>query len=98
MTSPVAQCFCILTFPSVALLGLSMGKWPAIGASVFSTDQYSPDLAITDFYLFENLKRQVPGRTLDIEDNVLEMVTEILNKSPKDEVKNAFLHWKERCQ
>jgi hypothetical protein len=55
-------------------------------------------LAITDFYLFEKLKRQVSGRTLDIEHNVLETVTEILNEFPKDEVKNAFLHWKERCQ
>jgi hypothetical protein len=44
------------------------------------------------------MKQQLSGRTLDNEENVLETITEILSGLPKDEVKRAFVHWKERCQ
>jgi hypothetical protein len=44
---------------------------------------------IADFYLLGQLK-QLSGRTSDTEQNVLETVTEILNESPKGEVKSAF--------
>jgi hypothetical protein len=59
---------------------------------------YSRDLAIADFYLFGRLKQQLSGGTLDSERNVLETVTEALRVLPKDVVKSAFLHSKERCQ
>jgi hypothetical protein len=48
---------------------------------------HSPDLAIAGFYLFGRLKRQLSGRTLDSEDNVLETITETLSELPKDEIK-----------
>jgi hypothetical protein len=47
----------------------------------------SPDLAIADFSLFGRLKQQLSGRTLEIEENVLETITEILGELPKIEVK-----------
>jgi hypothetical protein len=58
---------------------------------------YSPDLAIADFRLFNSSKQQLSGRSLDSEENVLEKIIEILGELPKDEVKNAFVYWKERC-
>jgi hypothetical protein len=29
---------------------------------------------------------------------MLEMITEILSELSKDEVRSAFVHWKEKCQ
>jgi hypothetical protein len=55
---------------------------------------YSPDLAMSNFYLFGRLKRQLYGRTMDSEPNLLETVTQILNESSKNERKNVFLHRK----
>jgi hypothetical protein len=55
---------------------------------------YSPDLSIAGFSLFERLKQQFPGRTLESEENVPETVTEILNQLQND-VKSVLLHWKE---
>jgi hypothetical protein len=55
-------------------------------------------LAIADFDVFGRLKQQLSGRTLDSEENVLETITEILSELPKDQMKSAFVHWKERCQ
>jgi hypothetical protein len=72
---------------------------PAIRASLFPTPpQFSPDLAIAGFYLFGRLKRQLSGRILDNEENLLETITETLSELPKDEVQSAFVHWKERYQ
>jgi hypothetical protein len=51
-----------------------------------------------DFHLFGRLKQQLSGRTLDNEENVLDTITEILSELPKDDVKRAFVHRKERCQ
>jgi hypothetical protein len=59
---------------------------------------YSPDVAITDFYLFGRLQQQLSRTTLDSEENVLETVTEILSELRKSQGKSAFRHWKERCQ
>jgi hypothetical protein len=39
-------------------------------------------LAIADFDLFDRLKQQLSGRTLDSEENVLKTVTEILSERP----------------
>jgi hypothetical protein len=44
------------------------------------------------------VKEQLSGKILDNEKNVLETTTEILSESAKDEVKSAFVHWKEGCQ
>jgi hypothetical protein len=55
-------------------------------------------LAIEEFYLFSRLTQRLSGKTLDNEENVLEMITEILSEPPKDEVQSAFLHWAERSQ
>jgi hemoglobin-like flavoprotein len=44
------------------------------------------------------MTQQLSGRTLDNEEDVLETITEVLSESPKDEVKSAFVHWKERYQ
>jgi hypothetical protein len=59
---------------------------------------YSTDLAVADFCPFAWLKQQLSGRALDSEQNVHERATEVLSGRPNDEVKNALLHWKERCQ
>jgi hypothetical protein len=56
----------------------------------------SPDMGIADFYLFGPSKQQLSGRTMHSEKNVLETVSEILSELPKDEVKNAFEHWKRK--
>jgi transposase len=76
-----ASCICISRIPSTTLLGMSKTRRPAIGASVFPPP-YSPDLATADIYLFDWLKQRLSGRTLDSEENVLEMITEILNELP----------------
>jgi hypothetical protein len=44
-------------------------------------------LAITDFFLFGQLKQQLSGRILDSEENVLKTMTEIMSELPKDETK-----------
>jgi hypothetical protein len=49
-------------------------------------------LAFADFYLFDRLKQQLSGTTLDGEENVFETITEILSELPKDEMKSAFVH------
>jgi hypothetical protein len=56
-----------------------------------------PNLAISDFCLLWLLKKQLSGRTLDSEQNVLETVINLLSGRPKDEMKSALLHLKERC-
>jgi hypothetical protein len=57
---------------------------------------YSRDFAIVESYLFGRLKQQLSGRTVDSEQNGLERVTDALSELPLDDMKNAFLHWKER--
>jgi hypothetical protein len=93
--STTASCICIWTIPSATLLGISKDRWPAIGAFL---PPYSPDLAIADSYRFVRLKQQLSERILDSEEEVPETIIEILSERPKDEVKRAFVHWKERCQ
>jgi hypothetical protein len=55
-------------------------------------------LAIADFYLFGGFKQQLSGRTVDSEKNAFEITTAILSDLPKDKMKGAFVHWKERYQ
>jgi ABC-type xylose transport system substrate-binding protein len=53
---------------------------------------YSPGFATADNYLVGRLKQQFSRKTLDSEQNALEMATEILSGLPKDELKTVFLH------
>jgi hypothetical protein len=87
--SAAANYISISTIPNARLPCMSKDRWPTISAFVFP---------IGDLYLFGGLKQQLSGRTLDSEEYVLEMSTEILSELPKDEFKSAFVHWKERCQ
>jgi histone-lysine N-methyltransferase SETMAR len=59
---------------------------------------YSPDLAISDFYLFGRIKGQLAGKTIMDENYLKSEIMEILGGISEDEVRRAFDHWIERCE
>ena len=59
---------------------------------------FSPDIAISDFYLFGYVKDQLKGKTFESADSLLDEVTEILSKIPQDTLKHAFLEWETKLQ
>jgi hypothetical protein len=59
---------------------------------------YSPDLAISDFWLFGRIKRELQGITIDTEEDLIEQILTILQSIPQSEITRAFAHWQERYQ
>jgi len=64
--------------------------------SVLSHPPYSPDLAPSDFWLFNYIKTRLSDHN-DVQ-SLYEAVTEILENVPKDEYLKAFKKWKERME
>lgn len=58
---------------------------------------YSPDLAPSDFYLFGKVKRELQGHMFNDRNELLEKLTEILNKISKEERIAVFKEWQNRC-
>jgi transposase len=59
---------------------------------------YSPDLAPSDFWLFGHVKTELVGQTFDEPEQLLEGITEFLNKIQTPEVVAVFSHWVERVR
>jgi hypothetical protein len=72
-----------------------MGKFPCKRGA---HPPYSPDLAISDFYLFSGLKDKLAGFHADDDAELLGEVQGIATAIDPTEVKIAFEHWIERSQ
>ena len=57
---------------------------------------YSPDLAPSDFWLFDYIKRNL-GTQPDAE-SLFNEITDIVNSIPKNKYKKTFEKWKERME
>jgi hypothetical protein len=53
---------------------------------------YSPDLAISDFYLFGKIKEELRTMQASFEEEIVEVVTDILRRIPHPELKSVFDH------
>ena len=51
---------------------------------------YSPDLAPSDFFLFNHLKRELRGKHFSSKDDLQKTVTDYLDEKSPDFFKNAF--------
>lgn len=58
---------------------------------------YSPDLAPSDFYLFNKIKKQLEGLKFNSKEELFKKLIEIFNIITKDEKKSFFEEWKKRC-
>ena len=59
---------------------------------------YSPDLAPSDFYLFQHLKKHLRGKQYESAGDLKEDVTVFLDHQPPDFYKNAFLQLVQRWE
>jgi histone-lysine N-methyltransferase SETMAR len=59
---------------------------------------YSPDISPSDFYLFGKVKRELIGREIPEDRDLLEAVIEILNGISTDELQRVFRSWIERVE
>jgi hypothetical protein len=59
---------------------------------------YSLDLALSDFFLFGDVKRQLSGCSFDHADDMLTAVQEILDGFDKPTLNRAFEEWVRRLQ
>jgi hypothetical protein len=59
---------------------------------------YSPDLAPPDFFLFENVKRQLSGCSFDHADDMFIAVQEILDGFEKHTLIRVFEEWVRRLK
>jgi histone-lysine N-methyltransferase SETMAR len=57
---------------------------------------YGPDLAPSDFWLFDHVKTSLISQTFDEPEQLLEALTEFLNEIQPQEVVAAFSHWVKR--
>ena len=57
---------------------------------------FSPDIAPSDFYLFEYVKDQLKGRSFRSPDELLLAVNEILKEISPDTLMKVFQDWEER--
>ena len=68
----------------------SMATIEGCGLTLLSHPPYSPDLAPSDFYLFNNLKRNLRGQRYETKDELRDAVTSFLNEKPPEFFKKAF--------
>lgn len=59
--------------------------------------KYSPDLALSDFYLFGKIEDKLEGVVFGNEDELKERIVEEFQKISKDELKSVFDGWIARC-
>jgi hypothetical protein len=59
---------------------------------------YSPDLAPSDFYLFEYVKHQLQGHEFTEGAEIVSAISEILNQIPTDTLVDAFDDWMRRLE
>jgi hypothetical protein len=59
---------------------------------------YSPDLALSDFWLFGHVKTLLAGQTFDKTEQLLDAITELLNEIQPPEVVAASSHCVERAR
>jgi histone-lysine N-methyltransferase SETMAR len=59
---------------------------------------YSPDLARSDFWLFERIKTALAGAEFDEPEQLLSAITELLNTISVEELRAVFDEWVERVR
>jgi hypothetical protein len=59
---------------------------------------YSPDMCPSDFYLFGKVKGVPIRQEIPDKISLLDAVTEILNRTPTDELQRVFRSWIERVE
>jgi hypothetical protein len=59
---------------------------------------YSPDIALSNFWLFGHGKNSLAGRTLDEPEQLLEAITEFLDEIQPSELEVVFSHLVERVR
>jgi hypothetical protein len=59
---------------------------------------YSPDLAITDFYLFDVLEQKLQGIDVSNDEELKNQILRIVQGIPSDELKKLFDRWIKKCQ
>lgn len=78
--------------------GLSTAAIQGCGLTVLPHPPYSPDLAPSDFYLFNKLKQVLRGHLFANKEDLKSAVTEFLNEKSKEFFKKAFselaMRWK----
>jgi histone-lysine N-methyltransferase SETMAR len=77
---------------------LSSAKIVDCGLELLPHPPYSPDLAPSDFYLFNHLKKTLRGRHFASKEDLKDAVTRFLNEKPPDFFKIAFLDLADRWQ
>jgi hypothetical protein len=59
---------------------------------------YSPDLALSDFYLFGCLKDRLKGSVYDEQDKLLAVIVAILEDIERTTLERVFRHWMKKLQ
>lgn len=59
---------------------------------------YSPDVALSDFFLFGYTKNKLKGHTFNDRDELCNAIIEIIGGIPKQKLKEVFEHWIHRCE
>jgi hypothetical protein len=59
---------------------------------------YSPDLALSDFWLFGHVKTSLAGRVFNDTDEFVESVIQLLNENQHSELQLVSQHWIERVK
>jgi hypothetical protein len=58
----------------------------------------SPNLAFSDFCLFDALKYQLSGHISESPDELVEAICELVSAIPRTTLDGAFLEWEKRLQ
>lgn len=59
---------------------------------------FSPDLALSDFYLFGKVKDKLKGSEFESKDELFESIENILKKIPKEELESVMKKWENRLK
>ena len=57
---------------------------------------YSPDFALSDFWLFVQIKKRLP--TQPNAESLFDEITDLVNLIPKNDDKKTFEKWKDRME
>ena len=66
------------------------------GTAQLQQPQYSPDLALRDFFLFPRLKNVLKGHRLEVTEDIKRNSTKTLLDIPKEEFAKCFQQWQKR--
>lgn len=77
---------------------LAKEKFDELGLQRLEHPPYSPDLALSDFFLFGLLKKLLEGKSFDYENKLFEEVSNILYSIPKEYFSKALEEWMNRLQ